>query len=74
MKIGYIREESATWIDEVSTQMDRSHNELIGMFLNYALDHCVVKDDTEEKKIPRSICLSCSWGSNFIRLFCFLIK
>ena len=43
-----IREEIVSRIDEVSAQTNRSRNELIGTFLNYALDHCVVNDGTEE--------------------------
>ena len=43
-----IREEIVSRIDEVSAQTNRSRNELIGTFLSYALDHCVVKDGTEE--------------------------
>ena len=43
-----IREEIVSRIDAVSAQTNRSRNELIGTFLSYALDHCVVKDGTEE--------------------------
>ena len=43
-----IREEIVSRIDEVSAQTNRSRNEMIGTFLSYALDHCVVKDGTEE--------------------------
>ena len=43
-----IREENVYRIAAVSAQTIRSRNELIGTFLSYALDHCVVKDGTEE--------------------------
>lgn len=42
-----IKEEIVTRIDEVSAKTNRSRNELIGTFLNYALDHCVVLDASE---------------------------
>lgn len=42
-----IKEEIVTRIDEVSAKTNRSRNELIGTFLNYALDHCVILDKSE---------------------------
>ena len=33
--------------EEVSAKTNRSRNELIGTFLNYALDHCVIQDTSE---------------------------
>lgn len=42
-----IKEEIVTRIDEVSAKTNRSRNELIGTFLNYALDHCVIRDTSE---------------------------
>ncbi len=42
-----IKEEIVTRIDEVSAKTNRSRNELIGTFLNYALDHCVILDTSE---------------------------
>lgn len=39
-----VREETVTRIDEVAAQTGRSRNELIGMFLDYALDRCVIED------------------------------
>lgn len=42
-----IKEEIVTRIDEVSAKTNRSRNELIGTFLNYALDHCVIQDTSE---------------------------
>ena len=47
-----IREEIVSRIDEVSAQTNRSRNELIGTFLSYALDHCVVKTARKSKKSP----------------------
>ena len=42
-----IKEEIVTRIDEVSAKTNRSRNELIGTFLNYTLDHCVIQDTSE---------------------------
>lgn len=42
-----IKEEIVTRIDEVSAKTNRSRNELIGTFLNYVLDHCVIQDTSE---------------------------
>lgn len=39
-----VREETVARIDEVAEQTGRSRNELIGMFLDYALDRCVIED------------------------------
>lgn len=44
-----IKEEIVTRMDEVSAKTNRSRNELIGTFLNYALDHCVIQDELESK-------------------------
>lgn len=38
-----IKERIVTQIDEISGKTDRSRNELIGLFLEYALDHCIVE-------------------------------
>lgn len=38
-----IREETVSRIDEVAAQTGRSRNELIGMFLDFALDRCVIE-------------------------------
>ena len=34
-------------IEEISSQTGRSRNELIGIFLEYALDRCVIENDSE---------------------------
>lgn len=39
-----VREETVARIDDVAAQTGRSRNELIGMFLDYALDRCVIED------------------------------
>ncbi len=39
-----IKEEIVAQIDAISTQTGHSRNELIGTFLVYALDQCVVED------------------------------
>lgn len=36
-------------LEEVSRQTNRSRNELIGVFLEYALDHLVVQEKENEK-------------------------
>lgn len=40
-----IKETTVARIDEVSAKTDRSRNELIGTFLEYALDHCRIESD-----------------------------
>lgn len=37
-----IRESTVSQIDALSAETSRSRNELIGIFLEYALKHCVV--------------------------------
>lgn len=44
-----IKEKTVAQIDEVSTKTGRSRNELIGIFLDYALDQCVIEGDTASK-------------------------
>ncbi|NBK99397.1 MAG: ribbon-helix-helix protein, CopG family [Erysipelotrichia bacterium] len=39
-----IKEETITKIDEVSAQTGRSRNELIGLFLEYAVERCVIEE------------------------------
>ena len=38
-----IKEDTVNKIDEISAQTVRSRNELIGMFLDFALQRCVVE-------------------------------
>lgn len=38
-----IKEDTVSQIDEISAQTGRSRNELIGMFLDFALQRCVVE-------------------------------
>lgn len=42
-----VLKETVERLDSVAAQTGRSRNELIGMFLAYALDHCVVEGDEE---------------------------
>ncbi len=42
-----VKERTVARIDEISEKTDRSRNELIGLFLEYALDHCVVEGERE---------------------------
>ena len=39
-----IKEELVENIDSISTRTGHSRNELIGIFLNYAVTHCKVED------------------------------
>ncbi len=39
-----IREELVKRIDDISTRSGRSRNELIGLFLDYAADHCKIEE------------------------------
>lgn len=40
-----IKEETVSKIDKISMQTGRSRNELIGRFLDYALEHCKVQNE-----------------------------
>lgn len=37
-----VKEKTVAQIDEIFVHTGRSRNELIGIFLDYALDHCVI--------------------------------
>ena len=39
-----VKEEIIAQIDEVSAQTGRSRNELIGLFLEYAVERCVIEE------------------------------
>lgn len=39
-----VREETVARIDEVAVKTGRSRNELIGLFLDYALERCVIEE------------------------------
>lgn len=39
-----IKEDVVSRIDTISSQTGRSRNELIGMFLEYALERCVIQE------------------------------
>ncbi|MFW5650681.1 MAG: CopG family transcriptional regulator [Acetivibrio ethanolgignens] len=39
-----IKEETVLRLDDISAQTGHSRNELIGMFLEYAIEHCRVDD------------------------------
>ena len=41
-----VKDDVVSRIDEIVSQTGHSRNELIGRFLEYALDHCVVEKDT----------------------------
>ena len=42
-----IKDSLVSRIEEISSQTVRSRNELIGIFLEYALDRCVIENDSE---------------------------
>lgn len=42
-----IKERTVARIDEISQKTDRSRNELIGLFLEFALDRCIIEEDAE---------------------------
>ena len=42
-----IKEEIVAQIDEISLKTGHSRNELIGIFLEYALDKCVVEEEKD---------------------------
>lgn len=42
-----IKEETVEKLDAIAGKTGRSRNELIGMFLEYAADNCVVKEKEE---------------------------
>ncbi|MDE7203577.1 MAG: CopG family transcriptional regulator [Lachnospiraceae bacterium] len=42
-----IKEEIVVQIDDISTKTGHSRNELIGTFLEYALDKCVIEGEKD---------------------------
>lgn len=42
-----VREDIVTRIDNISSATNRSRNELIGLFLEYALERCVVEQENK---------------------------
>lgn len=40
-----IREDVVSQIDKISSKTNRSRNELIGVLLEYALEHCTVQEE-----------------------------
>ena len=43
-----VSEETLVRLDDLSSQTNRSRNELINIFLNYAMDRCIVEEDTKK--------------------------
>ena len=43
-----IKEEIVSKIEKISLQTGRSRNELIGMLLEYAVDRCEIKEESNE--------------------------
>lgn len=46
-----IREKTVARLDDVSSKTGHSRNELIGTFLDYALDHCVIEDNSTKSEV-----------------------
>lgn len=44
-----IKDVTVARIDDVSAQTGRSRNELIGIFLDYALDRCIIENDVNQQ-------------------------
>ena len=42
-----IREETVEKLDSIAKETGRTRNELIGIFLKYAADNCVIKEEKE---------------------------
>lgn len=45
-----IREDLVSRVDAIADQTGRSRNELISMFVEFALDRCVVENTADEQK------------------------
>ncbi len=43
-----IKEDIVTRVDKISAQTGHSRNELIGTFIEYALDHCTIESEKFE--------------------------
>lgn len=44
-----IKDELVVKIDDLSTKTNRSRNELIGILLQFSIDHCIVEDTKQEE-------------------------
>lgn len=44
-----VPEKTVQRLDVLSARSNRSRNELIGILLDYAMDRCVIEDDTESR-------------------------
>ena len=43
-----VAEETLTRLDALASKTNRSRNELINIFLNYAMDRCTVEESSEQ--------------------------
>ena len=43
-----VPEDTLERLDNLSTQSNRSRNELINIFLNYAMDRCVIEEEPKK--------------------------
>ena len=46
-----VKDELVSKIDDLSTKTNRSRNELIGILLQFSIDHCVVDDAEQDSDI-----------------------
>ena len=45
-----VKENTVQRLEALSTQTNRSRNELINILLDFAIDHCVIADEDDNKK------------------------
>ena len=46
-----VPEETLNRLDDISSKTNRSRNELVNILLNFAMDRCIIEDDTKNKDI-----------------------
>lgn len=43
-----VPEETLSRLDDISSKTNRSRNELVNIFLTFAMDRCIIEDDTKK--------------------------
>ena len=43
-----VPEETLSRLDDISSKTNRSRNELVNIFLTFAMDCCIIEDDTKK--------------------------
>ena len=43
-----VPEETLNRLDDISSKTNRSRNELVNILLNFAMDRCIIEDDTKK--------------------------